>query len=384
MFHLFMCIVFINIIGGTTMNYFRIILSGLVSLLLLSHSSWAQITITRGNLEVLFAENQQGFIYADTSDSVFQVNIGETGGPHVYDFSDFQFSKIDSVVTMPISQIPQLIPRYPADAIAVRFTEDSETNEYEYFTYRILDDGIFSPGAANISTQSERYRHYVPEELNYPYPMTFGYSTSYSIMEYDTTYVGGGPTEIDLFSTSVTKDVDGWGTLVLPGFGSFNCIRMKAVDLPPAHRKDFIFFTHEGYLLNITSNNTESDSGLISSDEIILIVPQSVVGVEQSSEIPREFNLLQNYPNPFNPSTTIRYDLPKASRVSLAIYDILGREVVRLVDIDKPAGYHQAAWNGKNSQGGAVPSGIYIYQIVADAAEGKDRFMMVKKSILLK
>lgn len=113
--------------------------------------------------------------------------------------------------------------------------------------------------------------------------------------------------------------------------------------------------------------------------------PQSpVLDVEEVNPIPEEFSLGQNYPNPFNPTTTIRFDSPKASKVSLIIYDILGREVVRLVDEEKPGGYHQVVWNGKDRQGRAVSNGIYIYQIVAEVVGGKERFLKVKKLLLLK
>jgi hypothetical protein len=73
---------------------------------------------------------------------------------------------------------------------------------------------------------------------------------------------------------------------------------------------------------------------------------------------PEKFELFQNYPNPFNPSTAISYQLSADSKVSLRIYDLLGREVATLVDQDKPAGYHQETWN-------AAPysSGMYIYQL---------------------
>jgi hypothetical protein len=75
---------------------------------------------------------------------------------------------------------------------------------------------------------------------------------------------------------------------------------------------------------------------------------------------PSSFALYQNYPNPFNPTTTIRYTLPVNSTVTLRIYDILGREVLRPVDGVIPAGYHEIAVNS-----GVLSSGIYFYEIEA-------------------
>ncbi len=69
-------------------------------------------------------------------------------------------------------------------------------------------------------------------------------------------------------------------------------------------------------------------------------------------------------PNPFNPTTTIRFDLPMDSQVHLIIYDILGREVMRLLDEDRPAGYYELRWNGRDVTGRQVPSGIYIARLL--------------------
>ncbi|MFB0517102.1 MAG: T9SS type A sorting domain-containing protein, partial [Candidatus Neomarinimicrobiota bacterium] len=82
------------------------------------------------------------------------------------------------------------------------------------------------------------------------------------------------------------------------------------------------------------------------------------------SQIPNSFRLGQNYPNPFNPSTTIRYDLPENTHVSLVIYDILGRELVRLVDVWIASGYQNVVWNGRDKHGREVPTGIYIARLV--------------------
>ncbi|MEE9465138.1 MAG: FlgD immunoglobulin-like domain containing protein, partial [Candidatus Neomarinimicrobiota bacterium] len=76
------------------------------------------------------------------------------------------------------------------------------------------------------------------------------------------------------------------------------------------------------------------------------------------------YRLHPNYPNPFNPVSTIQYDLPQASAVSLIVHDILGREVARLVESYMAPGYHQAQWNGRDQSGRSVPSGIYLARLV--------------------
>ena len=88
---------------------------------------------------------------------------------------------------------------------------------------------------------------------------------------------------------------------------------------------------------------------------------------------PVTYVLHQNYPNPFNPSTTIKYDLPTDARVDLTVYDVLGREILTLVDGFQEAGYHQVTLDARN-----LASGIYFYRLTAGS------FTDVKKLIVMK
>ncbi len=86
-----------------------------------------------------------------------------------------------------------------------------------------------------------------------------------------------------------------------------------------------------------------------------------------------EYKLAQNYPNPFNPSTTIKYQIPKESFVTLKVYDAIGREVASLVNKQQSAGYYNLNFNAAN-----LSSGIYFYRILAGD------YTAVKKMLLLK
>jgi len=80
---------------------------------------------------------------------------------------------------------------------------------------------------------------------------------------------------------------------------------------------------------------------------------------------PQSFELFQNYPNPFNPVTTIAYQLPSESKVSLLIYNLLGQVVTTLVNADRVAGFHQEVWDAST-----VSSGLYVYRITATDKSG--------------
>jgi hypothetical protein len=102
----------------------------------------------------------------------------------------------------------------------------------------------------------------------------------------------------------------------------------------------------------------------------ITITTVDIKTISAEADLPTEIALLQNYPNPFNPMSTIRYDLPTASNVSLIVYDLLGREVTKLVEGYMEPGYHQTMWDGRDTSGRAVPSGIYIARL-RSATPGK-------------
>ena len=100
--------------------------------------------------------------------------------------------------------------------------------------------------------------------------------------------------------------------------------------------------------------------------------------VEEQTQLPKKFILYRNYPNPFNPVTTIRYDLPEQSHVTIVIYDILGREVKELVSGELVSGYHKVVWDATDSFGKPVGAGVYLYQIRTKG------FTQTRKMLLLK
>ncbi len=107
------------------------------------------------------------------------------------------------------------------------------------------------------------------------------------------------------------------------------------------------------------------------------------VGIDdQRQKTPVAFYVSQNYPNPFNPSTTISFDIPGTfntkEKVNVTVYDIRGRCVRTLIDSDFEPGSHKIHWNGRNDQGEAVSSGIYLYQLRA-GGETLTRKMTVLK-----
>lgn len=115
--------------------------------------------------------------------------------------------------------------------------------------------------------------------------------------------------------------------------------------------------------------------------EVILVdrngrdIPTSV---KDNTPVALRFELYPNYPNPFNPSTKIKYGLPKISRVKLTIYNVLGQHVRVFDEGLKPSGFHEMIWDGKDSRGVLVGSGVYFCRFEAG------EFAEVKKMLLVR
>jgi hypothetical protein len=105
----------------------------------------------------------------------------------------------------------------------------------------------------------------------------------------------------------------------------------------------------------------------------------TTVGVEAvDNSLPRSYALEQNYPNPFNPSTTIRFDLAKASNVLLTVYNVTGQEVARLADESLGVGSYVVEWDGRDMSGQLVSSGVYFYKLQAGDYTATKRMMLMK------
>jgi hypothetical protein len=127
---------------------------------------------------------------------------------------------------------------------------------------------------------------------------------------------------------------------------------------------------------NIVLSSNDPDS----AKAAILVTLSVTSGVGKEELLPTEFALYQNYPNPFNPSTTFKFGIPEASKVSLKIYDVLGREVATIIDKDLQPGYYAIPFNGDN-----LSSGAYFYRMIATRSSDESQtFVETKKLLLMK
>lgn len=108
----------------------------------------------------------------------------------------------------------------------------------------------------------------------------------------------------------------------------------------------------------------DQDTSTVSLDTNMIQIHE-VVGIDKNLSIPDEYALPQNYPNPFNPATMIRYGLPEMADVSLAIYDIRGRQIKSWRVSHQAAGWYDLTWNGVDESGQLVSTGLYLTRLHA-------------------
>jgi len=128
--------------------------------------------------------------------------------------------------------------------------------------------------------------------------------------------------------------------------------------------------------VKMTLRTTDLNNPVVHSVDTmsVSVVIDLTVGIDDESNIPKEFFVNQNYPNPFNPATTIKFGLPQEATVDLRVYDVLGREVAVLINQElKSAGTYNYQFNANQ-----LASGTYIYRLQANEK------VQIKKMLLLK
>lgn len=100
--------------------------------------------------------------------------------------------------------------------------------------------------------------------------------------------------------------------------------------------------------------------------------------VHDDNFAPNRFRLHNSYPNPFNPSTTILYELEKTGRVTLRIYDVMGREVRTLVDMQQSSGAYSVKWDGRDNNGRQAATGTYIVHMKSGRQSDTIKMVLIR------
>jgi Secretion system C-terminal sorting domain len=299
-----------------------------------------------------------GIVTADTAS--FLLSPISTGGTNAWyiqssnqPFSGLWLSGPDSL----------LEPLKNGDSVVVagEVTEDFDVTQLELVTsVRIVSHGnplpapvklltsVFGPGVSNGNLAAEPYEG--------------------MLVEFDTVTVQNtnpvfvDPTEFEVSNTpsSILVRRDGRNTYsnVLADAASGDIVLKTGTKI--GKLTGIIYYNNNNYMV-VPRTNAD-----------YVGAPTTLVGVSEGN-IPARFSLDQNYPNPFNPSTTIRYAVPTAAKVSLKVYNVLGQEVLALVNAQQSAGSYNVTFDASR-----FSSGVYFYRIMSGS------FVQTKKMLLLK
>ncbi len=240
------------------------------------------------------------------------------------------------------------------------FTVEDPTKIYQ--TKEIFSDPD-NPAPGDTVTTTIRIHNYslIPTDSSVEVSLYIGDPDSGGTIIRD---INGDP----VFSTPGTIDARGSQILTV------KWLAPSAVKTKFIHSGDFVhlwdLIDPQNRIAEIHRNNDMGWS--------ILEVPGVLTSATGRENLPLSFKLMQNYPNPFNPTTMISYQLPKISRVTLRIYDVLGREVATLVDGMEQVGTHNVRFDGSR-----LSSGVYFYRLIAKGNNGQT-FRSTKKLLLLK
>lgn len=182
--------------------------------------------------------------------------------------------------------------------------------------------------------------------------------------------IGISPTQINLKWIDNSDDETGFEIERKTGNGVFNRIVTVAANETTYADTGLMPNTPHAYRIRAVNANNNNCTYSNYAGESITIVTSVKENITQT---PSSFALEQNYPNPFNPSTNIAFSLPRAERVTLKVFDLLGKEIATLVDEKLATGHYEVRWNA-----GGVESGTYFYQLRAG------EFAATKKLILMK
>ncbi len=159
-------------------------------------------------------------------------------------------------------------------------------------------------------------------------------------------------------------------------FASFHSIILRTTDGGQHWEKQLEGNFHQLWAVSFSDEYNGTAVGAGNSGGTILRTTNggiTFVEEEEINEVLTEFLLSNNYPNPFNPTTTIKYQIPELSFVTLKVYDVLGEEIETIVKEEKTAGTYEVNWYPEN-----LPSGVYFYQMKAGS------FVETKRMLLLR
>lgn len=205
------------------------------------------------------------------------------------------------------------------------------------------------PDMLRISDSTKKYKIWRATQTSMYYV-----PTNYTLIATKDIYFQTSPSFID---TSIIGFGSGW-----PGMG-------EQIQYPVRYKIQAI----DKYADSSVRSDFGSAIGLRNCGAACITSGDSILSNLSNEELPKEYSIYQNYPNPFNPTTNIQYEIPFDNFVTIKIYNLLGKEVMNLINEFKKAGSYNISFDGSN-----LPSGVYYYKI------SSGNFEQIRKMVLIK
>ncbi|HWA06113.1 MAG TPA: PQQ-dependent sugar dehydrogenase, partial [Ignavibacteria bacterium] len=246
------------------------------------------------------------------------------------------------------------------------------------FTFSPYNDSIYL--TENGSTANDEI-NFVRKGKNYGWPVCAGYCVPYNpLYRQPIDTIGGNgavnyaPTGILVYNGNIYPSLTGKViTSNMQSGGPVSGILRYNLGNPPFNDTITSHILISPLLGTTLAQHTDGYIYMsrMGNGQIVKLLPDPL-GINNNNE-PSDFKLEQNYPNPFNPQTSISYSITEQKFISIKVFDIIGKEIVTLVNENRPAGTYEVVWNALG-----FPSGVYFYRLTAGS------FSEEKKMVLLK
>jgi len=287
------------------------------------------------------------FVLADCIDNSFDVVYdSDTGSPNLsqyYASSDFSY---------PYAFLIYFSPLWQADTVKV-YRYDITTQNFTRLSSNFIFPNAFSIGAAAYKDTLFTCEWY-PDPYGNPvyYQYKYGIDTISNSFNYISYY---------WYSDTWLRDINSF-VIITPEPRKYD-LSLYHLDIPDGSNKNYHLTEQNMYRVQRFEQLGPEFiyySSRVTTDSIIFkqIFPDPPTNVVERKNIIIKYQLYQNYPNPFNPTTTIKYQIPELSFVTIKVYDVLGNEIVVLVNEEKPAGEYEVEFYGTG-----IVSGIYFYRL---------------------
>lgn len=348
-------------------------------ILVMAACGWAQIVITAPEVPSVPGTQFRYYSQSDTINTI-PVNVGTTGGPQVWDFTQGDTSSVNSDLYLDPQTSP---PQYSRANVVIQTDEFSQGGTSQPgIMYCILQSFRLAVGAVTIDVQgTSADMVFRPLIQQFPLPLRVGRSWT-NVVNVDQTYqLPQGTVRIQLHST-VNSQVDAYGTARVP-LGDYPALRVRndvTYDITVSLWVLFIWVPiyeetsqnisydwraeNVGLALNVMADGTNPNFTLARHVRRLMssntLTDGDLTAENPVTPLPASCELLSSYPNPFNSQTTIPYELSQAAEVDLRIFDITGREVALLVQGWRQEGRHEIRWNADH-----LSAGVYFVRLQA-------------------